>query len=119
MVCMSRILGLASIFLRFFYLLLNIVDMKTILCYDFVFSSLVFHDEMLFKTERGRSEVVRFYFGVSFVAMACISRILGLASIFLRYCYSCAFLKKHFMLRRIIFTLFPMNLMKLVHEMLI
>jgi len=62
--------------------------MKTIPWYDFVFSSLVFHDEMLFKTERGRSEVACFYFGASFVAMACMSRILGLASTFLRYCYA-------------------------------
>jgi len=31
-----------------------------------------------------KSEVARFYFGASFVAMACMSRILGLASTFLR-----------------------------------
>ena len=47
-----------------------------------------------------------------------MSRILGLSCIFPKMLL-CAFLKKHFMLRRIVFKLFPMNLMKLVHEMLI
>ena len=77
--------------LRSFNSMINIMDVKTIPWYDFVFSSLVFHDEMLFKIECTRSEVASFDFiGIGFVAMSYISRILGLSYIFLKILL-CAF----------------------------
>ena len=75
--------------LRSFNLMINIMDVKTMLWYDFVSSSLVFHGEMLFINECTRSEVAPFNFiGPCFVAM-CICRGFSDCRVFsLRCCYA-------------------------------